>query len=141
MVRKNIRNQYLHSFCLHSSCTGNVPPALFHFNPILSPQYSTILYSAHWCSHNTQSFYNSVFFLVGPSTSCSRSLIISTMPTATSKFLNALQWHNSLESLRNTVLHRYRMQWLHADDSHCDDPRFLLVPSLQIQHCRSDWCA
>ena len=42
MVRKNIRNQYLHSFCLHSRCTGNVPPALFHFNPVLSLQYCTV---------------------------------------------------------------------------------------------------
>ena len=46
-----------------------------------------------------------------------------------------------LQRLRNMVLHRYRMQWLHADDSPCDDPQCLVIPSSKPQHCRSDWCA
>ena len=33
------------------------------------------------------------------------------------------------------------MQWFHADDYHCDDHQFLVISSLEFQHCRSDWCA
>ena len=140
MVRKNIRNQYLHSFCLHSRCTGNVPPALFHFNPVLSLQYCTVHIGVP-TTHKVSTLMFSFFFPVGTSTSCSRSFIIITMPRATSKFPHALQWHTSLESLHKTVLHKNRMQWLHADDYHYDDPCFLVIPSSRFQHCRSDWCA
>ena len=56
-------------------------------------------------------------------------------------FPNTLQWHNFLQRLHNMVLHGYKMQWLHADGSHCDDPQCLVIPSSKSQHCRSDWCA
>ena len=105
-------------------------PAQFHVHPALSSQHKTILYSAHWCSHNTQSFLNS--FSVGTSTSCSRSFIMLTRPRATSKFPNALHWHKFLHSLRHMVLHKYRMQCLHANGSPCDDSQFLGVSQLSI---------
>ena len=50
-------------------------------------------------------------------------------PTQLQHFPHALQWHNSFERLSNRVLHRYRMQWLYADDYHCDDHCLLVIPS------------
>ena len=42
---------------------------------------------------------------------------------------HALQWHNFLQARHNMVLHRNRMQFLHADGSPCDDQQFLVIPS------------
>ena len=39
------------------------------------------------------------------------------------------------------VLHRYRIQWLHTDDSTVTIINFWWFPSSRFQHCRSDWCA
>ena len=64
IARKNTGNQYLYSFCHHERCTGHVHPAQSHFHPALSSQHSTMLYRAHWCFHNTQSFLNSIFPLL-----------------------------------------------------------------------------
>ena len=79
-----VHAQFLPSLEMHWACASCTVP----LHPALSSQHRTILYSAHWCFHNTQSFLNS--FSVGTSTSCSRSFIMLTMPRATSKFPTAL---------------------------------------------------
>ena len=60
----NSCNRYLHSFLLSlgmhwacASCTVPIPPSTI-------PQYSTVLHSTHWCSHNTQSFHQQFFPLL-----------------------------------------------------------------------------
>ena len=113
----------MHWACV--SCTVPFPPSA-----VPTIQAHTVQYTLVFPQHTK--FPQQCLSSVGTSISCSRSFIIFTMPRATSKFPNALQWHNFLERLHHTVLHRYRMQWLHTDGSPCDDHQFLVVSQLEI---------
>ena len=134
----NSYHQYLHSFLLslgiHWACASCTIPLQPSSVPTLEPhtaQYTLVF-------HITQSVHNSIIS-VGPSISCSRSFITFLMPRATNKSPNALQWHNFLSSLHHMMLHKYRMQFLHADESNCDDSSHSGDFPAQIQNCRFDW--
>ena len=53
--------QLLSPLEMHWGCASCTVPL---YPSTIPPQHSTILYSAHRCSHNTQSFHNSVFPLL-----------------------------------------------------------------------------
>ena len=101
--------------------TGCVHPAQFHFHPALPPQYRLTLHSTCWCSHNIQSIHNSIISPVGLSTSCSRSFTLFPMNRVTNKSPITAMAQFSSQRLHHMMLHKYRMQFLHADESNCDD--------------------
>ena len=119
-------------FCSHWGSTGHVLSAQFHFIPVLSPQYRLILHSTKWCSHNTQSSQHNSVFPVGISTSCSRSFTLFPMYRVTNKSPITAMAQFSSERLHHMMLHQYRMQFLHADESNCDDSSFSGDSQLKI---------
>ena len=116
-------------------------PAQFHFHPALSPQYRLILYSTHWCFHNTQSFHNSVFPLLEHP---------SLVPGPSSYSQCQEQQVNSQMHYNGTISSTVFATWCYTD-TECNvytqmvHPvtilNFWWFPSSKFQHCRSDWCA
>ena len=84
------------------------PDSCFH---TLAKALSSLLYSADAFFHTTTQLFHR---------------------TQHTRFHTFFSMHIGINAntRHNMVLHRYRMHWLHADDSHCDDFHCLVIPSL-----------